>query len=342
MPMSAFTRWLKQPWYLAQLLTSAKSFADNPILGSRRLNERGLHMRRVQLAHAACDRRRRRLASRVSSADRTAFDRDGYLVRGDFLPPEEFAALVAQLRAYRTDGWEIAQGNTLNRKIAVDSACLRCAPALHRLLASPAWRNLLAYVGGCRAPPLVFLQTLHRQGREGPIDPQTVLHADTFHPTVKAWLFLTDVAQGAGPFTYVPGSHRLTPARLRWEQRVSVAASASVNRETREGSFRIDVADLPTLGLPPPIELAVPANTLVVADTFGFHARGPSAQPSHRVELFALGSRHPFFCWGSLWSTRSRGNLTHWGWRLRSKQDPRAMASVGRRRFDVSAFDRDG
>ena len=36
-------------------------------------------------------------------------------------------------------------------------------------------------------------------------DPQTDLHTDTFHPTVKAWLFLTDVAADAMPFVYVPG-----------------------------------------------------------------------------------------------------------------------------------------
>ena len=34
-----------------------------------------------------------------------------------------------------------------------------------------------------------------------------------------------------------------------------------------------------SLGLPQPRAFAVPANTLVVADTFGFHARGPSVRP---------------------------------------------------------------
>ena len=45
-------------------------------------------------------------------------------------------------------------------------------------------------------------------------DPQTDLHIDTFHPTVKAFYFLTDVADDEGPFVYVPGSHRLTDARF--------------------------------------------------------------------------------------------------------------------------------
>ena len=41
----------------------------------------------------------------------------------------------------------------------------------------------------------------------------------------------------------------------------------------------------------------MPANTLVVADTFGFHARGPSARPSTRVELWGYGRRNPFLPW---------------------------------------------
>ena len=59
---------------------------------------------------------------------------------------------------------------------------------------------------------------------------------------VKAWLFLTDVAADAGPFTYVPGSHRLTPERLAWERRMSLAAGRSPTAENRQGSFRITPA----------------------------------------------------------------------------------------------------
>jgi hypothetical protein len=39
----------------------------------------------------------------------------------------------------------------------------------------------------------------------------------------------------------------------------------------------------------------VAANTLVVADTFGFHARGPSARASMRIEIWAYDRRNPFW-----------------------------------------------
>ena len=66
------------------------------------------------------------------------------------------------------------------------------------------------------------MQTIVTGHAAGPPDPQLELHADTFHPSLKAWLFLTDVTDDQGPLTYVAGSHRLTPQRLAWEQARSI------------------------------------------------------------------------------------------------------------------------
>ena len=130
---------------------------------------------------------------------------------------------------------------------------------------------------------------------------------------------MTDVAEDAGPFTYVPGSHRLTAERLAWERRMSLAARHSSNAEIRQGSFRIDPAELPSLGLPQPRGFAVPANTLIVADTFGFHARGPSTRPSLRVEIWAYGRRSPFLPWAALlpWTTTGLGTAQRAGMAIR-------------------------
>src|SRR5204862_458529 len=144
-------------------------------------------------------------------------------------------------------------------------------PTLSAVLQSRDWRGLTRYAGSRDAEPVVWVQSILRHACSGPADPQTFLHADTFHPTVKAWLFLTDVAEDAGPFTYVPRSHRLTAERLEWERRMSICARHSPNAEDRQGSFRIALAELAPLGLPQPRIFAVPANTLIVADTFGFH-----------------------------------------------------------------------
>ena len=316
--MSQLRRAIMTPWWFAQLFTGAKSFESNCLIGSRLLNRWGLHATRVAVAHRLAAARRRRLACLISAADREAFDRDGFVLRRNFLPQGEFAALVAEIKAYRGPLREITEGDTIVRKIALSRRTLARLPALGALLQSRDWRGLVRYAGGRNAEPVVWVQSILRHACSGPSDPQTLLHADTFHPTVKAWLFLTDVAEDAGPFTYVPGSHRLTGQRLAWERRMSLAARRSANLETRQGSFRIEPAELAALGLAPPRAFAVPANTLVVADTFGFHARGPSTRPSLRVEIWAYGRRSPFFPWTGLvpWTTAALGGRSVLAWKF--------------------------
>ena len=43
--------------------------------------------------------------------------------------------------------------------------------------------------------------------------------------------------------------------------------------------------------------MSVPANTLIVADTSGFHRRTPSSRPTRRVEVYATLRRTPFIPW---------------------------------------------
>ena len=330
------------PLWTAQLLTGSKSFEKNRVIGSRRLNRHGLHAARVAWAHRIAASRRQRLEGLVSAADRQDFARDGFVLRRDFLPPAEFAALLGQLHAYRGKLREITEGDTILRKIALDPQTLAALPALRRLLRLPEWRGLIRYIGSRDAEPVVWIQSILRHAHDGPPDPQTALHADTFHPTVKAWLFLTDVAADAGPFTYVPGSHRLTPERLAWERRMSLAARHSSDPEIRQGSFRIAPGELAALGLSEARAFAVPANTLIVADTFGFHARGPSAGRSIRVEIWAYGRRSPFIPWPGLdlWSGAGLARRSLWGWRLGDLLERAGIKPHRwRLRTGISAFD---
>jgi hypothetical protein len=288
--------WWRAPFWLLALATGAKSFADNPILGSGRLNRWGLHVSRLELAHRMAWGRRRRLASAVPSEWRAQFDADGFVVVPNFLPDMDFEAIRNQLTAGTFDTRVQQQGDTITRRIAVDPDLLRKVPGLRRLLADRRWKSLLAYVASTRSEPLYYIQTIITHAASAPPDPQLELHADTFHPSMKAWLFLTDVEASKAPLTYVAGSHRLTPERLAWEQRKSITIR-DADHLSQRGSFRIRPKELGALRLPEPTAFAVRANTLVVIDTSGFHARGPSDAPTVRAEIWAYCRRSPFLPW---------------------------------------------
>lgn len=280
-----------------QLPTAAKAFEEHSLLGSGLLNRWGLHALRVRLAYQMNQRRRARLSTVLSAADRASFERNGFVLHRDFLPEAAFAALRAQVTEYTTSAQERTEGSTVLRKIPVDDGVLRAIPALRAVLDDALFRALLAYGEGHRAPPAIYLQTVMQQATSGAADPQCTLHRDTFHPNVKAWLYLTDVPAQAGPLVYVAGSQRLTTQRLAWEKRKSIEATA---RAPKAGSsFRVTERELLAMGYGRPERLAVPANTLLVADTFGFHARGVSAGPSTRVEVWAIGRRSPFLSFRS-------------------------------------------
>lgn len=308
---SLLRRTLLTPFWLAQVFSQEKFFARNPIIGSEQLNERGLHTARVTIACQLAAMRRRRLARLISTEDRQRFDRDGFVLKRDFLPPALFAQLVEQVQNLRAPAREMVEGDTVTRHIALDPAVLKRVPAARELLRVPEYRNLISYAGSSAAAPMVYIQTILSHAVQGLADPQCDLHTDTFHPTVKAWLFLNDVEPDSMPFVYVPGSHRLTPQRLHWEREMALAASRRAQQRQPETRLVRAIAPdaLGELGLPTPRAISAPANTLVVADTFGFHARGPSLAPTTRVEIWAFGRRNPFLPWSGLdpWALEALG-----------------------------------
>jgi len=285
------------PLWVAQIGTKAKSFRDNPILGSSTLNTWGLHAARRRLADAMSRHRRLKLAKYITRERRVPFDELGYFLLHDALEGGHFAALRCEIQENRLPAREMRQGGTVTRRIGLDDAWLARMPATYRLVKDPAVRAMIHYAASYEGEPTFAVQTILADPSCEEDDPQTVLHSDTFHPTAKAWLFLDDVDEDDGPFAYVPGSHRLTPQRLAWEREQSVSAARSPDRMHSEGSLRVTEADLAALALSPPVRMAVPANTLIVADTSGFHRRTPSPRCTRRVEVYVTLRRTPFIPW---------------------------------------------
>jgi hypothetical protein len=218
------------PIWALQLFSGAKSFRGNGLIGSRLLNRLGLHVARKVLAHAVTSFRRALLAPLVPAQMRRAFARDGFVVLEDFLPKEDFEALRREARRIAEEGGRrIQEGDTRTRLTLVDDEALAKASQLSRMLRDGRFLGAVNYVGARLKHPFCQIQVLERDFSADEPDPQKALHADTFHPTLKGWLFLDDVDEARGPFHYVPGSHRLSARRLAWEYRQSLEAARSTD-----------------------------------------------------------------------------------------------------------------
>ncbi len=292
-------QWLKHaamlPWHMAALLTGEKDFSRNPVLGSPVLNAWGLHVARKRLAHALCQRRRRQLQKHLPAEWVTAYQARGVVVVPNFLTPVGLEALCEDIAKLQQTAIEMEQPPALTRRFNLDRDTCAAYPALTQLLDNRPLFDLLRYAAGYAGAPIVAVQCIHTDAGAGRHDPQTDWHVDTFHSTAKAWLFLHDVGEDEGPFAYVPGSHAPTPARLGWEKRQSETAAQHPNRLHAKGSFRATPAELKAMGYGNPLLAAVNANTLVVADTSGFHRRTPSPARTLRVEIYLSLRRDPYW-----------------------------------------------
>lgn len=285
---------------ITTLFGFAKSFESHSIVGNKTFNELGLHRFRVERAAMLAQKRRQKLAKVLTSDEVEQFQNNGFILKENFLPEDEFLQLSKELLETPLETRETLQGDTVTRRMALDGETLKQLPATEKLLNNKKWQGLLNYVASSKVQPMYYVQVILSQVRKSRPDPQTSLHSDTFHSSVKAWLFLTDVAEDEGPFVYVSGSHVVNEKRLDWEYLQSVQMNEKSNALSRRGSLRINQNELEVLGYGQPQAFSVKKNTLVIADTYGFHARGPSVRPSTRIELWAYGRRSPFLPWVGL------------------------------------------
>lgn len=285
---------LKIPLYIFELFTSAKSFKDNPIIGSNLLNRCGLHVIRIVLSHAVMRLRMLLLAVNISEEDREQFFEQGYLIKENYLPEDEFARLEKEARAFDGEIREARQGDTLTHRAVLSPEVLAKYPVINKVLFDKAFQRLARFTSGHFRDPLYYLEEIKNEYSKGANDPQKVFHHDTFHPSMKSWLFIDDVAETSGPFTFIPRSHKLDWKRIKWEYKMSCTAEHAKNMMHARGSTRYSDDDLIELGLPSPHAFAVKKNTLILVNVFGIHKRGDSVGKSTRLALWGDSRTNPF------------------------------------------------
>ena len=338
-------RFLMLPVHLLAVFTWSKSFRQNPVIGSYVLNRMGLHVFRVVLAHGLFRFRLFLLSPLVPAEDRRQFLEQGYIVKKDFLPKEQFDALQAEVNGYRGEIREIIEGDTETQRLFLTHEVRQDLPECERLTRYAPLDRLLRYTSSKNRPPFFFVENLKQHARaSAQPDPQKDFHMDTFHPCVKAWLYLDDVTDRNGPFSYVPQSHRLTWARIRWEYRESLRAcrdKRSGGPRYWDGSFRASAEDLRDMQLAEPMAMRVLANTLVLANVRGFHRRGDATQAGTRMTIWMQARDNPF---NPLFTPfpRMTARVFEMVWdRYLKNTDKRMAGSPGRRTYQ-GQFQRQG
>ncbi len=285
---------LKTPLYLIEIMTVNKSFKDNPIIGSALLNRCGLHVIRMLLSHFSMHIRMLMLSVGISAEDRRQYFKQGYLVKENYLPEDEFAYLEKESRIFDEEIREARQGDTLTHRAVLSPDILTRYPIMEGILFSKSFQRLARFTSGHLRDPLYYLEEIKNQYCKGHLDPQKMFHHDTFHPSMKCWLFIDDVAENSGAFTFIPQSHRLNWKRIKWEYKMSITAKGAKNKITARGSTRYSDDDLVELDLPAPLAFTVKKNTFVLVNVFGIHRRGDSIGKSTRLALWGDSRTNPF------------------------------------------------
>jgi hypothetical protein len=268
---------------LAQL---RQLFSDDKNVDNRALNFAGAQPLRAILA---------RLHYKVRPGSRdplmAELVRNGIVLIEDFLQPSLFAAVereADELMATTDPTWVIRSGTTEVRRHSLAHVDPGPFPQLEqwrtdqRVVELAAEAERRSYPKGWDGGALVEHITL---GDHPEPDSDTELHIDTFFDTHKLWLYLDDVSKANGAFVYVPGSHVLDRIRLRYEY----LESTTTNRKSR----RVTEEEVRSRGLEP-LVLACRRNTLVLANTCGYHARSVGEPGASRRSLHKQYRYNPF------------------------------------------------
>ena len=135
----------------------------------------------------------------------------------------------------------------------------------------------------------IWFDTIYYDDSQKVASSQSQLHSDTFFNTHKVWFFIEPVKLENGPLCFVPGTNRLSLKRLMFDYNKSIHFE-----KLTDYSFRVEPKEKTFLGC---IEKALtcPENTLVIANTRGFHCRGDATAGRTRKQIhFCIRTNKPF------------------------------------------------
>jgi Phytanoyl-CoA dioxygenase (PhyH) len=269
-------------------------FSADKVVESRLLNALGAQVLRAVAARSLYASRRVRPTAAVSTK-LEELRRTGIGIWPDFLPRSNFDDL-------RRECWELVDtqresftarrsGSNTDARVRVRDIDRHLVPNLLRFLAEPRLNEMLE---AAEKRPLGDLSAIARiehltQGpADGSEDSQTRLHSDIFFSSHKVWFYLSDVEEADGPLVFVERSHRLAPRQLCYLYYDSWTRS-----EDSDPSRRVQPREVEGRGFRESV-FTCPKNTLVVANTCGYHRRLQGEAGRDRLSIHLELRANPF------------------------------------------------
>lgn len=269
----------------------ARIFSGDKTIDHAGLNRLGVQVFRMLAARAFYRIRPRAVDDRVESVVREV-RQNGIVMIHDFLPPDTFEAVRSEYKqlAGNPSVWStLTRGSNVQRlAYANDMDILLIPGASAYFFDNPIIRAIFSAL---EKLPLEHLRVTRAfeeltHGADGKHDPETTFHSDIFFNTHKAWLYLDDVTLDHGPLAYVKRSHLFHARQL--------AATYNDSCSRNQGSRRIPDEEIAARGLNESF-CVCPKNTLLVANTFGYHRRVQGRAGMRRIAVqLAARAQSPF------------------------------------------------
>ena len=270
---------------LARIFSGDKTI-PNPIL-----NRLGIQVLRMLAARAMYRILPASIDERVESYVKE-IKREGIIMIHDFLPSDAFEAVRQEYKriADNPTSWNVfARGCNTQQLAFINSLDPAIIPnASTYFFKNPIIHGIFSAMEKSALQDLRVTMAFERliQGSDGKHDPETKFNSDIFFNTHKAWLYLDDVTPEHGPLAYVKRSHIHSPRQL-----IAVYKDSC---KKNEGSRRIPAEEIARRGLVETL-CVCPKNTLVVANTFGYHRRVQGKAPMERIAAqIAVRVHSPF------------------------------------------------
>jgi hypothetical protein len=271
-------------------------FSKEKLVSSPAMNKMGAQPFRIVAARTLRNLRPYRPAANRDFAGYShALNQDGMVVIPDFLPADLFEQIRAESRSLVADTSKVTRQITTgpNTLFGYDFdgslLDLKDYPAISQFYQNP---NLLfLFESGLRKKVsqqniVKWLEWLRQGEGDRKADDQTEMHSDTYYDTYKAWLYLEDITVEKAPFAYVKGTHKVESKRLRYDYANSFQPVPSPSRRiTQEEIIKRNLQET---------VVVCKANTLAMANTFGYHRRLEGVAGFSRLALYASVRFHPF------------------------------------------------